>query len=130
MNFKKDNPLRSPNSILKIDNVTYVVPKVFYRLFNQNKSIKDIHKEILSYSDYENLTGIIVYFNGIEIDVHQYKTIGEKVNKMVSIQCNQDGSLVKKDRTDQERQFYQENKEEIQDRIYKIMMMWNSVFEY
>ena len=49
---------------------------------------------------------------------------------MVSIQCNQDGSLVKKDRTDQERQFYQENKEEIQDRIYKIMMMWNSVFEY
>lgn len=49
---------------------------------------------------------------------------------MVSIQYNQAGSLIKKDRTDQERQFYQENKEEIQNRIYKIMMMGNYVFEY
>lgn len=130
LNFKKDNPLRSPNSILKIDNVTYVVPKFFYRSFSKNKMIKGLYKEILSYSDYENLTGIIVYFNGKEIDVHQYKTIGEKVNDMVSIQCNQDGSLIKKDRTEQEKEFYRDNKEEIQDRVYKIIMMWNSIYEY
>lgn len=130
LNFKKDNPLRSPNSILTIDNVTYVVPRIFYRLSSKNKTIKGIYKEILSYSDYDTFTGLIVYFNGIEVDVHQYKTIGEKKNDMVSIQCNQDGTLIKKDRTEEEKEFYRENKEEIQDRIYKIIMMWNSIYEY
>ena len=75
LNFKKDNPLRSPNSILKIDDVTYVVPKFFYSSFSKNKTIKEFYKEILSYSDYENLTGIIVYFNWKEVYFHLYKTI-------------------------------------------------------
>ena len=49
---------------------------------------------------------------------------------MVSIQCNQYGSLINKDRTEQEKEFYRNNKEEIEERIYKIIMMWNSIYEY
>lgn len=49
---------------------------------------------------------------------------------MVSIQYNQAGSLIKKDRTEQENEFYHANKEKIQDQVYKIMMMGNYVFEY
>ena len=130
LNFKKDNPLRSPNSILTIDNVTYVVPKIFYRLSSKNNNVKNIYREILSYSDYDTFKGIVLYFNGREINVYQYKTIGEKVNDIISIDCNQNGDLIKKNITKEEKEFYKNNKEEIQDRIYQIIMMWNSIYEY
>lgn len=123
LHFKKDNPLHSPNYILTIDEVTYVVPKYSYNQFWKNK----IYKEILSYSDYDTFSGLILYFNGKEISVH--KTVGEE-NEMISIKCDARGDLIKKEITEEEEEFYKSNKEEIKDRAYQIFMMWNNIFKY
>ncbi len=124
--FEKDKPLRSPNWILNLEGVTYVVPTITYK-----NSIKtEIYKEILSYSDYENYNGIIVYFNGKNISVYHYENIGAKKTNVIMISCNQDGEL-KKDKkySKKEKEFYSSKKEEIKTRVIQIETMWHSIYE-
>lgn len=126
LGFKKDNPLRSPNSILKIDGVTYVVPKVTYKPNRKD----EVYKEILSYSDYDNLTGLIVYKNEDTISVYKYEDIGERKSKMVSVSFNKNGELIKnKNYGEREKDFYKENKEEIVKRKEQIIIMWHNIYD-
>ncbi len=126
LGFKKDNPLRSPNSLLTIDGITYVVPKVTYKSNSKN----EIYKEILSYSDYENLTGLIVYMNEDEIVVYKYEDIGERKSKMISVRFNVNGKLIKdKNYGEKEKQFYKENEDVILERAQQIVMMWHNIYD-
>lgn len=124
--FEKDKPLRSPNWILNLEGITYVVPTILYK----DSAKTEIYKEILSYSDYENYDGMIVYYNGKEISVYHYENIGSKKKNVVMISCHQNGSLKNNQQySKKEKAFYLENKEEIKKRIKQIQMMWHSVYE-
>lgn len=126
LGFKKDNPLRSPNSILTIDGVTYVVPKVTYKPNSKN----EIFKEMLSYSDYENLSGLIVYYNGSETTVYKYENIGSPKTNIISIDFNKKGQIVKdKKYGEKEKQFYKDNEDEILERAQQIVMMWHNIYD-
>lgn len=126
INFKSDNPLKSPNWVLTIDNITYVVPTITYK---KNKK-EGIYKEILSYTDYNDFyKGIILYYDGKEITVHKYKEIIDRVTIIVTIKCDKKGNLIKdKNYTTEEYELYNNNKEEIKDRIQKIQMMWYNLY--
>lgn len=124
--FEKDKPLRSPNWILNLEGITYVVPTILYK----NSAKTEIYKEILSYSDYENYDGLIVYYNGKEISVYHYENIGSAKANVVMISCTQSGSLKKNQKySKKEREFYSLNEEEIKKRIVQIEMMWHSIYE-
>lgn len=126
LGFKKDNPLRSPNSLLKIDGVTYVVPKVTYKPDRKD----EIYKEILSYSDYDNLTGLIVYMNEDEIVVYKHENIGSQKASMISVRFDKNRKLQKgKNYGEKEKQFYKDNKDEISTRVQQIVMMWHNIYE-
>lgn len=126
LNFKKDNPLRSPNSLLTIDGVTYVVPKIMYKDGNKN----EIYKEILSYSDYENFTGLIIYYNGKQATAYEYEDIGSKKASMTSLDVNPNsGRLIKgKKYSEKQKQFYNDKRLEIEDRISHISTMWHNIY--
>lgn len=126
LGFKKDNPLRSPNSILTIDGVTYVVPKITYKPNSKN----EIFKEMFSYSDYENLSGLIVYYNGSETTVYKYENIGSSKTNIISIDFNKKGQIVKNRKYgEKEKQFYKDNEDEILERAQQIVMLWHNIYD-
>ena len=126
LNFKKDNPLHTPNFILTIDGITYVVPRIIYKPNNG-----EIYKDILSYADYENFTGLIVYYNGKDFNIYEYKHVGSKKTDIISIDCDLYGNLVSSNNyTKDQKDLYDNNKDEIEKRIYDIRMMWINIYEY
>lgn len=126
LKFKKDNPLHTPNSVLTIDSVTYVVPRISYK-YND----KEICKDILSYSDYNNLTGLIIYYNGNIFTVFEYRNLDKQKVDMVSIDCDFEGNLiVNNNYTKEQKELYENNVDEIKTRINNIRMMWINVYEF
>ncbi len=126
LNFKKDNPLHTPNSILTIDGITYVVPRISYKSNNRG-----IYKEILSYSDYDNLTGLIIYYNGDTFNVYKYENMDKQKVDIVSIDCDIKGNLIANNNyTTKQKKLYENNTEEIKNRIYDIRMMWINIYEF
>lgn len=121
LKFVKDNPSKSPNYILEDSEITYVIPEIKYKPNNQS-----IYKEILSYSDYNTYSGIIVYYNNTNNVSVYYHTDD---NDMLVIPCDKKGNYIGKENNKTDMNFYKENELEIKERIEKIQEIWLKVYK-
>ena len=121
LKFVKDNPSKSPNYILEDNETTYVIPEIKYKSNNQS-----IYKEILSYSDYNTYSGIIIYYNNTNNVSVYYHTDD---NDMLVIPCDKKGNYIGKKNNKTDINFYNENELEIKERIEKIQEIWLKVYK-
>lgn len=121
LEFVKDNPSKSPNYILEDNNITYVIPEIKYKPNDEN-----IYKEILSYSDYNTYSGIIIYYNNTN-NISVYHHIDN--NDMLVIQCDKKGNYIGEKTDKATINFYMENEYEIKERIEKIKELWIKVYK-
>ena len=51
------------------------------------------------------------------------------INEFISISCDNKGNLLDQNSSQEQKKFYNDNKDEIKDRINQISIMWHKVYE-